>query len=95
MFYFSNPDLVTNILDLNGGNHNANTDEDPDGNRIDEPAFSLNQVTVFELVEPGTFIWVGSLHNAIEPFFIVEIVSKEAAMEATSDFSGQTIHCGE
>lgn len=56
MFYFSNPDLVTNILDLNGGNHNANTDEDSDGNRIDEPAFSLNQVTVFELVEPGTFI---------------------------------------
>ena len=80
MFYFSNPDLVTNILDLNGGNHNANTDEDSDGNRIDEPAFSLNQVTVFELVEPGTFIWVGSLHNAIEPFFIVEVVSKGAAM---------------
>lgn len=94
MFYFSNPDLVTNILDLNGGNHNANTDEDSDGNRIDEPAFSLNQVTVFELVEPGTFIWVGSLHNAIEPFFIVEVESKGTATEAVSYANGHTVLCG-
>ena len=56
MLRFSNPDIVTNIFDLNVENHNANTDEDADENQIDESTFSLNQDTVFELVEPGTFV---------------------------------------
>ena len=37
----------------------------------DEPAFQLNQDTIFELVEPGTFVGIRSPPNAIEPFFIV------------------------
>ena len=36
--------------------YNANTDEDANDDQIDEPDFGLNQDTVFELVEPGTFV---------------------------------------
>ena len=52
IFYFTNPDnIVTTIFDLNDyANHNANTDEDADDDQIYEPAFSLNQDTVFELI---------------------------------------------
>ena len=57
MLYFTNPDIVTTIFDLNNDvNDNANTDEDADDDQIDESTFSLNQDTVFELVEPGTFV---------------------------------------
>ena len=57
MLYFTNPDIVTTIFDLNNDvNDNANTDEDADDDQIDESTFSLNQDTVFEFVEPGTFV---------------------------------------
>ena len=53
MLYFTNPDIVTSIFDLNNdANYNANTDEDADDDQIDESTFSLNQHTVFELVWP-------------------------------------------
>ena len=74
--YFTNPDVVTTIFDLNNGaNHNANTDEDADDNQINESAFNLNQDTVFELVRPGTFAGMWSPHNVTEPFFIVEFIN--------------------
>ena len=60
MLHFSNPDIVTTIFDLNVENHNANTDEDADENQIDESTFSLNQDTVFEFVEQGTFVGMQS-----------------------------------
>ena len=84
IFYFTNPDnIVTTIFDLNDyANHNANTDEDADDDQIYEPAFSLNQDTVFELI---TFVGMWSPHNAFEPFFIVELVSKGIGLEAFSD----------
>ena len=96
MLYFTNPDIVTTIFDLNNDvNHNANTDEDADDDQIDESTFSLNQDTVFELVEPGAFVGMRSAHNAIEPFFIVEVISKGTATEAISDVNGHRILCGE
>ena len=96
MLYFTNPDIVTTIFDLNNNaNHNVNTDEDADDDQTDESTFSLNQDTVFELVEPGTFVGMRSPLNAIETFFIVEVVSKGTAPETISDVSGHTILCGE
>ena len=50
---FTNPDIDTTIFDLNG---DANTDEAADDDQIDKPAFSLNQDTLFELVDQGTFV---------------------------------------
>ena len=50
---FTNPDIDTTIFDLND---DANTDEAADDDQIDKPAFSLNQDTVFELVDQGTFV---------------------------------------
>ena len=67
---FTNPDIDTTIFDLND---DANTDEAADDDQIDKPAFSLNQDTVFELVDQGTFVWMWSPYNAIESFFIVEV----------------------
>ena len=76
MLHFTNPDIVTTIFDLdNDENHNANTDEEADDDQIDESTFSLNQDTVFELVEPGTFVGMRSPHNATEPFFIAEFIN--------------------
>ena len=96
MLYFTNPDIVTTIFDLNNdANRNANTDEDADDDQIDESTFSLNEDTVFELVEPGTFVGMRSPCNAIEPFFIVQVVSKGTAPETISDVNGHTILCGE
>ena len=96
MLYFINPDTVTTIFDLNNdANHNANTDENADDDQIDESTFRLNQHTVFELVEPGTFVGMQSPRNAIEPFFIVEVVSKGTATKAIFDVNGHTILCGE
>ena len=43
ILYFTNPDIVTTIFDLNNdANYNANTDEDADDDQIEESAFSLN-----------------------------------------------------
>ena len=96
ILYFTNPDIVTTIFDLNNdANDNANTDEDAHDKQIDESTISLNHDTVFELVEPGTFVGMRNPHNAIEPIFIVEVVSKGNATEAISDVSGHTILCGE
>ena len=96
MLYFTNPDTVTIIFYLNNdANHNGNTDKDADDDQIDESTFSLNQDTVCELVAPGTFVGMRSPHNAVGPFFIVEVVSKGTATEAISDVNGHTILCGE
>ena len=50
---------------------------------------------MFELVESHTFVGMESPHNATEPFFIVEAVSKGTAAEAISDANGHTILFGE
>ena len=56
----------------------------------DEPAFQLNQDTIFELVESGTFVGIRSPPNAIEPFFIVEVFHRGVAQENLFDSNG---HC--
>ena len=61
----------------------------------DEPAFQLNQDTIFELVEPGTFVEIQSPPNAIEPFFIVEVFHRGVSQENLFDSNGHSIVSGE
>ena len=93
--YFTNPNIISTIFDFNDEDTLKNTSADVDDDVDEEPAFSLNQDTVFELVEPGTFVGMRSPQNAIEPFFIVEVLNKGIAEESISDIFGHTILCGE
>ena len=54
--YFTNPNIISTIFDFNDEDTLKNTSADVDDDADEEPAFSLNQDTVFELVEPGTFV---------------------------------------
>ena len=53
--------------------------------------WSLNQDTVFELIEPGTFVAVRSSTNAFEPFYLIEIVDKGIASYNITDSYGHMI----
>ena len=60
-------------------------DED-DGNdkyedKSEQTEFYLDQNTVFEIIEPGTFVGMKSPPNAIEPFFVAEILQKGTTEE--------------
>ena len=55
----------------------------------------MNQDTIFELVEPGTFVGIQSPPNAIEPFFIVEVFHRGVAQENLFDSNGHSIVSGE
>ena len=56
--------------------------------------FSLNTDTVFEILEPGTFIGMRSPHNAIEPFFLGEVIDKGIAEDNFRDDGGHMIMTG-
>ena len=51
--------------------------------------------TVFELLEPGTFIGLHSPPNAIEPFFIAQILSKGLAKKNMINEFGHSFLAGE
>ena len=73
--YYTEPNVLDNII---------HTDEVEEENYEDYDqeytnAYSLHQNTVFELLEPGTFVGLRSPPNAIEPFFIAQILSKGLA----------------
>ena len=55
----------------------------------------MNHDTVFELVEPGTYVGKRSPTNAIESFYIVEIQNKGIAKENLTDENGHHILSGE
>ena len=66
--YYTEPNVLDNII---------HTDEVEEENYEDYDqeytiAYSLHQNTVFELLEPGTFVGLRSPPNAIEPFFIAQ-----------------------
>ena len=46
---------------------------------------------MFEIIEPATFMRMKSPLNAIEPFFIAEILQKGTAEEGLCDENGHTI----
>ena len=55
----------------------------------------LNQDTAFELVEPGIFVEMRSPPNAIESFFVAEVVDKGIAENNKINENGHTILFGE
>ena len=55
----------------------------------------LHQITVFEIIEPGTFIRMKSPPNTIEPFFIAEILWKGTAKEDLHNENGHILLEGE
>ena len=73
--YYTEPNNLDNIF---------HTDEVEEENYEDDDqeytdAYSLHKNTVFGLLEPGTFVGLRSSPNAIEPFFITQILSKGLA----------------
>ena len=59
--YFTNPNIISTIFDFNDED-TLNTSADVDDDADKEPAFSLNQDTVFELVEPGRNVKPSKCH---------------------------------
>ena len=68
---------------------------DVDDEYVCEDAFALNYDTMFELVEPGTYIGMRSPTNAIESFFIAEVQIKGIAKENLTDENGHHILSGQ
>ena len=65
-------------------------------NSLIEPTeLHLHQITVFEIIEPGTFIRMKSPPNTIEPFFIAEILWKGTAKEDLHNENGHILLEGE
>ena len=67
---------------------------DPDDENIPSDAFVLNHDTVFEIVEPGSFVGLRSPANAIEPFFIAQFIDKGVAAKEKRDANGHYILAG-
>ena len=62
--------------------HSGDVDEFNVDDEYDyEKAFALNHDTVFELVEPGTYVVMRSPTDAIESIFIAEVQNKGIAKE--------------
>ena len=91
VLYFREQDIVSTLY---SGDIIYDEEIDHD-DKDDEQAFRLNQDTIFELIDPGTYVGIRSPPNAIEPFYIVEVFSKGIAKEALSDTNGHSINSGE
>ena len=74
-----------------GGEDDANDDE----LYIFGECWALHSDTVFEVVEPTTFVALRSRQNAMEPFYIVEVTSKGEADRNMMDGLGHSVLCGE
>ena len=55
----------------------------------------MNNDTIYELTEPGTFIGLRSPPNALESFFVAEVKLKDAAEDDLIDKYGHSILKGE
>ena len=89
VLYFREQDIVSTLF--NSDDSTSYDEEINHENEDYEQAFRLNQDTIFELVDPGTYVGIRSPPNAIEPFFVVEVFSKGIAKEALCDASGHSI----
>ena len=58
-----------------------NDENDKYEDKSEPTEFYLHQNTVFEIIEPGTFIGMKSPPNAIEPFFVAKILQKGTTEE--------------
>ena len=92
VLYFRDQDIVSTLFDKTVCN--IDEEHNNDDNQT-EPAFSLNHDTIFELVDPNTFVGIRSPPNANKPFFIVEVFNKGVAQEGMLDANGHYILSGE
>ena len=67
----------------------ANVDDEDDD--IYETAFSLNESTIFEVLEPGIYVAMRSPPNSIEHFFVGAVVDQGVAKENIRDANGHFI----
>ena len=54
----------------------------------------MNQDTIFEFVDPVTYVGIKSPPNAIKLFFIVRVFSKGISKKALSDANSHSILSG-
>ena len=89
--HYTEPNVLDNIF------HTDEVEEDnyEDDDQEYTDAYSLHQNTVFELLEPGTFGRLHSPPNAIEPFFIAQILSKGLAEKNMINEFGNLVLAGE
>ena len=69
--------------------------EDEEYNAHNESSFQLYHDTVFELVEPGTYVGLRTALNALEIFYVAEVCSKSIATQDMCDDNGHYIMAGE
>ena len=92
VLYFEDSDILSRLFISTNLTVGLAIDDNDDDNM---QHFVLNKSTVYELLEPGTYVGVRSPQNAIEPFFVVEVLSKGTAEEDISDENGHSIMSGE
>ena len=63
--------------EVDNNNYDDDDDEYEDDDLVD--SYPLRQDTVFELLEPRTFVGLWNPQNAIEPFLIAKVTSKDVA----------------
>lgn len=88
--YYTDPNVLSTIFKNNSEIDNHNYDDEDDEYEDDDlvDSYLLHQDTAFELLQSGTFLGLQSPPNAIETFFIAEVISKDMVDE--SDHSVMT-----
>ena len=94
VLFFRDTNIISNIFNSDAKNNESSDVDDDDEDEIHEE-FRLNHDTVFELIEPGTYIGMRSPTNAIETFFIAEVIQKGIAENNIYDTNGHHILSGE
>ena len=89
--YFRRADITKYIFDI----CDTYVDDVTEIEEDDADQFLLNQTTLYELVEPGTYIGLRSPSNALQPFFIAEVNDKGIANKHLIDSCGHSILQGE
>ena len=89
--YYTEPNVLDNIFHRDEVEEENYEDDDQEYTN----AYSLHQNTVFELLEPGIFVGLRSPPNAIEPFFIAQILSKGLAEKNMINEFGLSVLAGE
>ena len=89
--YYIEPSVLDNAF------HTDEVEEEnyEDDDREYTNAYSLHQNTVFELLELGIFVRLRSPPNAIEPFFIAQILSKGLTEKNMIDEFGLSVLAAE
>ena len=91
--YFRNPNFKTIFQGKINDNEVSTLEMNLEETHTD--SWSLITDSIYELVEPGTFVGLRSPSNSVEPFFVAEILNKNIATDAMMDDFGHAILAGE